>query len=247
MTPSPTAATRAIDPRTAARAISYAMRGLEQRYEIAAANLANVDTSGHKRLVTRADSFDQALADAKSGSTGTVLRDFSQGDLVTTDNPRDLALSGPGFFAVEVNGQIEYTRSLTLRSDPEGTLLDQYGNRVLGDGGPLRTTPGLGDVQVEADGTVRTGDADVGRLQIVNFVDPQKLDDAGGDYWRASDKVEVTGAQSTQVRQGQRERSNVNALDEMVQLITLQRQYEAASKALSVESDLRKQLNQGLH
>jgi len=246
-----TSTSGAIDPRGASHAIAFAMKGLEQRFEIVASNLANAKTADHKRLVGRAESFsaelERALAGDEEPAAAPVLRDFSQGDLIASDDPSDVALNGPGFFAVESEGQIKFTRTLHLHPDVDGTLLDDHNGRVLGDGGPLRLAGPLANFQFENDGTLKTDGADAGRLRVVAFVDPQQLEDLPGGYWRAGDRLEVTGAQGTQVRQRQRENSNVSALDEMVQLITIQRQYEAAQKALTVESDLRKKLNDGLH
>jgi flagellar basal-body rod protein FlgF len=239
-----------IDSRGAAHAIGFAMRGLEQRFEIVASNLANAETVGHKRLIGRAESFAAELDRAKNDAAAPsmpVVRDFSQGDLIASDDPSDLALNGPGFFAVEQDGQIKYTRALHVHADVDGTLLDERNARVMGEGGPLRLAGALSTFQFENDGTLKTEGADAGRLRVVAFVDPQKLEDLPGGYWHADDKLELTGAQGTQVRQRQRENSNVSALDEMVQLITIQRQYEAAQKAMTVESDLRKKLNDGLH
>src|SRR5262245_33032022 len=113
-----TSTTAPVDPRAASRSIAFAMRGLEQRFETVASNLANAETAGHKRLVTRSESFASALARARSlrsGSRGVptpVVRDFSQGELTQSDDLSDLALNGPGFFAVERNGEIAYTRTL---------------------------------------------------------------------------------------------------------------------------------------
>ncbi len=240
---------RSIDPRGAPRAMAFAMHGLEKRFEVVAANLANAETAGHKRLVARSELFTQQLAQAKAGDEKgdrSVVRDFTQGDLIDTDDPMDVSLEGPGFFAVESGGQTQFTRVLHLHTEPDGTLVDEHGGRVLGDGGPLRVSGTITNVEVESDGTVKGDGVDVGRLRVVNFVEPQKLDDAPGGYWHADERLEVTGAQGAQVRQRQREHSNVNALDELVNLITVQRQYEAAQRAMAVESDLRKRLNDGL-
>ena len=242
-----TASARSIDPRSAPRAMAFAMHGLEKQFEVVAANLANAETAGHKRLVARGELFTQELARAKAGDErGAVVRDFTQGDLIETDDPMDVALDGPGFFAVERNGTTQFTRVLHLHAEADGTLLDEHGGRVLGDGGPLRLGGPLAKVEIESDGTVKGDGSDAGRLRVVNFVEPQRLDDAPNGYWRSDERLEVTGAQGSQVRQGQREHSNVNALDELVNLITIQRQYDAAQRAMTVESDLRRRLNEGL-
>lgn len=244
-----TATTAPIDPRGAARSAAFAMRDLESRFDTVAANLANAETAGHKRLVSRAESFASYLARARSedgAAARPVVRDFSQGELTTSDDPADVALNGPGFFAVEKNGEVAYTRTLHVHADTDGTLLDDHDARVLGEGGPLRLAGPLSSFQFENDGTLRTDGADAGRLRVVAFVDPQRLEDRPGGYWHADERLEVTGAAGTQVRQRQRENSNVNALDEMVELITIQRHFETAQRALSVEADLRQKLNEGL-
>jgi flagellar basal-body rod protein FlgF len=249
--PSDVTATQApTDPRAASRSIAFAMRGLEGRFETVASNLANAETVGHKRLVSRSESFATLLARARSNDRGTpppVVRDFSQGELTTTDDPADLALNGPGFFAVERDGAVEYTRALHVHADADGTLLDEHNSRVLGEGGPLRLAGPLSSFQFENDGTLKSDGADAGRLRVVAFVDPQRLEDRPGGYWRADDRLELTGAQGTQVRQRQREGSNVSAIDEMVQLITIQRHFETAQRAMAAESELRQKLNEGLH
>lgn len=230
--------------------MAFAMHGLEKRYEVISANLANVQTAGHKRLIARASLFGEELGKAKSATGddagGTLVRDFSQGDLVDTGNPMELALDGPGFFAVEANGETRYTRALRVHLDNDGTLVDERGSRVLGDGGPVRVDDSGKKLQVEVDGTLKSGDVESGRIRVVAFVDPQKLDDAEGGYWHAADNLELANAETTKVHQGMRENSNTNALDELVALITVQRQYEAAQRALSTESELRQKLNDGL-
>jgi flagellar basal body rod protein FlgG len=95
---------RSIDPRGASRAMAFAMHGLEKRFDVIAANLANADTTGHKRLIPRSELFTQELASAKATDPAapdrTVVRDFTQGDLLDTGDPMDVAIDGPGFFAV---------------------------------------------------------------------------------------------------------------------------------------------------
>lgn len=244
-----TATTAPIDPRGASRSVAFAMRDLEQRFDAVTANLANAETVGHKRLVSRPESFASYLARARSpdgAALRPVQRDFTQGELTVTDDPADVALNGPGFFAVEKNGEVEYTRTLHVHADTDGTLLDEHGARVLGEGGPLRLSGPLASYQFENDGALKSDGSDAGRLRVVNFVDPQRLDDRPGGYFHAADRLELTGATGTQVRQRERENSNVSAIDEMVELITIQRHFETAQRALSVEADLREKLNQGL-
>jgi flagellar basal body rod protein FlgG len=225
------------------------MHGLELRYEATAHNLANLETSGHKRLIVRTtrssdNSFAAQLDSAKTAES-SVVRDFTQGDVVTTDDPGELALQGEGFFAVELDGQVRYERALRVHVEPDGTLGDDRGARVLGEAGPIRLAAPTSKMQVERDGSVREIDGPVaGKVRVVTFVDPQKLEESTGGVYRAPDDAEVVVAQETHVVQGARERSNSDAIGELVNLIAAQRQYEAAQRTLVAENQIRERLNQ---
>jgi flagellar basal body rod protein FlgG len=236
-----------LDPRGASRAIAFTLRSLEQRYEVAAANLSNLETAGHKRLVARspgysAGSFAAEVARARSADLPTLVRDFSQGDVLPNDDPSELALQGDGFFAVEAGGEIRYARALRVQVDPDGTLIDGQGGRISGESGPIRLTGPLSKLQIERDGAVKSDGVEVGRLRVVAFVDPQALTAMPGGRFVAPDRAEVVAAQNTQVLQGARERSNTDAVSELVDLIVVQRQYEAAQRVLQNESELRQRL-----
>lgn len=238
-----------VDPRGATRAIKQTMRNLERRFEVVASNLANLETAGHKRLIARselysADSFQTELERAKNSSGSALVRDFSQGDLVLNDDPSELALQGDGFFAVEVKGEVLYERGSRVHPDTDGTLIDDHGSPLLAEGGPVRLGSSVAEFQVERDGTVKSEGAESGRLRVVTFVEPQKLEALPGGLFRAPDGLEVVSSKETQVVQGARERSNTDALHELVELIAIQRQYEAAQKALGIENDLRERVNQ---
>jgi flagellar basal body rod protein FlgG len=242
-----TAASR-LDPRGSTRALAFALRGLERRFEVAAANLAHLETAGHKRLVARStgssdESFAAQVARARGGAPD-VVRDFRQGDLVPNEDPTQLALQGDGFFALEKDGELRYARGVRVVVDPDGTMVDAHGGRLLGESGPLRLAGPLSDFKIERDGTVKSEGVEVGRLRVVAFVDPQELAPSQGGLFRAPERAEVVAAQNTQVIQGARERSNTDAVRELVDLIVIQRQYEAAQRALLVENELRRKLNE---
>jgi len=238
-----------IDPRGGSRALAFAIRGLEQRFEVTASNLANLETTGHKRLIARstgysANSFATEMERAQQASEPTIVRDFSQGDLIPEDDPTQLALQGDGFFALEKGGDITYTRGARVTVDADGTLVEAHGGRFVGDAGPIRLAGPLSDFQIERDGVVKSDGVEVGKLRVVAFVDPQALKPVDGGLYKATDDAELVGAQNTQVVQGARERSNADAVSELVELIVVQRQYQAAQNALHAESELRQQLNE---
>jgi flagellar basal body rod protein FlgG len=236
-----------IDSRAGVRALAFAFRGLEKRFEVTTSNLANLETTGHKRLIAStprysADPFAAELERAKQGSS-LVTRDFSQGDLIPSDDRSDLALEGDGFLAVEKGGELRYARGAHLLLDPDGTLIDAQGNRLMGDAGPIRLASPFSDFQVERDGVVTSDGNEVGKLRVVAFVEPQALEAESGGLYRAPENSELVAAQNTKVIQRARERSNTDAVSELVELIVIQRQYEATQRALSAESELRQRLN----
>jgi flagellar basal-body rod protein FlgF len=238
-----------LDPRGSARAIAFALRGLQQRYEVTASNLANLETAGHKRLVARSprysdESFAAQLDQAQSDASPLVARDFTQGEVVENGDPSELALQGDGFFAVETGGELRYERGVRVSTDADGTLVDGHGGKLLGESGPVRVSSALASFQVQRDGTVKSDDAEVGKLRVIAFVDPQKLTAEPNGRFRAPEGLEVVSAQNTEVVQRARERSNTDAVHELVELIVVQRQYEAAQRALVAESELRQHLNE---
>jgi flagellar basal-body rod protein FlgF len=232
-----------IDPRSASRQIAASMQALERRFEVVADNLANLETPGHKRLVVSSrGSSDES--DGAEGSGGAHLsHDFTQGDLVDTGDLDDLALKGEGFFAVEHGDRVHYQRTAHLMRAVDGTLIDGKGARLLGEAGPIRVPSEAEKVSVAADGTVSAGREAIGRLRVVTFVDPQQLVAEGGGRFAAPEGSELVAASATEVVQGYRERSNTEPVRELVEMIVVQRQYEAAQKALTTESELRQRLN----
>ena len=235
-----------IDSRGTARAIARTMQALERRFEVVADNLANVETPGHKRLIAVPDGSSDDSSGAEGGDSGgaTLSRDFTQGDLVESGDPTDLALAGEGFFAIEVDDQVRFVRSARFIKSPDGTRGDGKGMPLLGESGPVKVPADAAEVSVQSDGTVVADREPVGRLRVVTFVDPTKLLTEGGGRFIAPDGGELVAAQSTLVRQGYRERSNTDPVRELVEMIVVQRQYEAAQRALATESELRQRLNE---
>jgi len=236
------------DSRASDRLVALSIRHLEKRFEAVSANLANVETPGYKRLMTQGETFALALERSQqSGATGQIrhVRTFDQGALQHTDHAQDLALQGNGMFSVEWNGQLAFTRSVSLRADPEGYLADQRGARLIGQGGPIRLQGSLLDLKVEPDGSLQMEGASVDKLRIVEFEDHQHLGDMGGGMF-AGDKATAEAATETVVLTGQRERSNVDTLQELVEMIAIHRQHQAAQKALSTNTQMRERLFQAI-
>jgi flagellar basal body rod protein FlgG len=155
--------------------------------------------------------------------------DFTQGSLIATGRPLDAALSGNGFFALETPDGPLYTRNGVFHVNRLGRLVDLSGRMVSGADGPINIPAGVSEssINIAEDGTVKSGEARLGRLKIVDFgVDQDKLIGAGENCFIAPASVRPTAAESVTVRQGYQENSNVKLTTELVDLISVSRLYE---------------------
>jgi flagellar basal body rod protein FlgG len=221
--------------------ITATIEALTQEYYTISHNLANVSTAGYKR---RRNEFVQALAGLEGGvgrgSTGQVAVveaiDFSQGSLEQTQRPLDIALHGKGFLVVETPNGPLYTRSGSLYANPQGQLVDCQGRLIAGQTGPIVIPAGveLAAVNVAEDGSVGAAGSTFGRLQLVDFGQSEKdLVSAGDGCFQAPVGVNPQPAGSVVVKQGYRESSNVNVMQELVKLIAVSRLYESNMKLLA--------------
>lgn len=222
-----------------------AMRAGEKRLESIANNIANISTRGFKRETTFTHALKSTRANA-ANATHVATRsspDMSQGQLETTGNPFDLALDGDGWFAIESPEGRSYSRDGSFRLDDRGAIVTQAGLPVAwkGSRGTLRTA---GDtVVVDSDGRVRQGETVVGQLDIVALDDSTNLRPVGEGRWRAGPNVRELPSKAF-VRQGNVENSNVEAMDELVALITIQRSVESAATAMRTIEQSYRRLNQ---
>lgn len=201
------------------------------RNDVVANNLANANTAGFKRDVM----FSKVLKTKE----GTQLRnemgtDFSQGAVTQTNNSLDLAISGSAFFSVETEDGTAYTRDGHFTRSSDGYLTTTSGKKVLGEGGWIelstRQNPS-GRISVRENGDVFVDDEYIDRLALVQFEDTNKLSKLGENLFSAPDKAAEKAA-NYQVLQGHVESSNVQAVNEMISLIELQRQFESTQKAM---------------
>jgi flagellar basal-body rod protein FlgF len=204
--------------------------------EVAAQDLANVNTSGYKRqhLAFGEVLAKNAPADSRPGgfvAVGEQRTSMAQGAVERTGDPFNLALEGDGYFAIDTARGERYTRNggFTLRAD--GTLITAQGEPVLGEGGPLVVTGNI--MEVAADGTVRTDTGEIGKLRMVRFVDAKLAEKEGANLFRTDASNLQAGAEA-RVVQGSLEQSNVSPIDSMVSLITINRQFEAYQRAMKM-------------
>jgi flagellar basal-body rod protein FlgF len=222
--------------------VSTSIDALTQEFDVIAHNLANVSTVGYKR---RCNAFSKSLEaqDAESYSPGTIdlnsIFDFSQGSIVETGRPLDFALHGKGFFVIETPEGPLYTRNGTFITNQNSQIVDSQGRIVAGQAGPITIPGNVGNSQISVsnDGTISAGEIAIGKFRLVDFNDNQnKLVPTGDSCYRMPDvNIQPTDAQNIIVKQGYQEASNVQIIDELVDMILVSRLYEANMDSLTAE------------
>ena len=212
------------------QAVSGAMNAHIQLQEIAARNVANVDTPGFKRNI--------ALMQAEAGQEQTqptieqVEVDFSQGPLRPTNNQLDLAIRGDGFFTIGTPQGLRYTRNGQFCLNENRVLVTQNGSPVLSDNGEIRLPDTAETIRVSESGEVRVGDSMLGRLQITAFDNLQMLRQAGSGEFIDEGAAGPRPAVNARVEQGFFEASNVRPIEEMVRMLASLRDFEASARSL---------------
>jgi flagellar basal body rod protein FlgG len=213
------------------------MRARLDQLDRLADEIANAGTAGFKAERAGHEkaprpSFEAALETAIDVTTGERRLDARQGTILPTARELDIAIEGPGFFAVETPAGTRYTRNGRLSRTPDGTLTTSDGAVILGEDGPLKVGPG--PVEFRQDGTVMNGGAAVGRLRVVEFADPRRLVREGGALLRATAADPGTVSDRPVVRAGALEESNVSITERVAEMTSLARTFEALQRSVAV-------------
>ena len=219
-----------------------------QALELVAHNLANLATTGYRGQQTTFHSLlaGHAAVNANAinaagndyGVLGNSRLDMTAGSLIPTGNPLDAALSGSGFFAVQSAQGVLYTRDGSFHLTATGQLVTSQGDAVLGQQGPVILP--TGNVMLSPDGTISVDGSVVDQLRLAEFSPQTNLTAVGNATYSAPAGSALVAA-DTAVNQGMLEGSNVSPTEGVVQLITVQRNTEMLSRAVSA---LDGQLNQ---
>ncbi|MBU1222982.1 MAG: flagellar basal-body rod protein FlgF [Gammaproteobacteria bacterium] len=227
------------------RLIYTAMTGAKHILEQQATtshNLANATTTGFRAQVDqfRAVQVQGAILPTRAFVVdSTTGSDFRAGAIQHTGRELDVAVQGDGWIAVRAaDGSEAYTRNGSLKMDENGLLQTRDGLTVMGDGGALSIPPGRnlavardGTISLVPDGSEATGLTSVGRLKLVN---PPAAELMRGDdgLFRLQGGTPASADPNVMLVSGALESSNVNVVDEMVNMISLARQFEMQIKLL---------------
>ncbi|MBI5364848.1 MAG: flagellar hook basal-body protein [Planctomycetes bacterium] len=220
-----------------------AMRSAEKRIETIAGNLANVSSPSFKRSSSVTQAFDVGAGTNKHTELrSTTSVDWTQGMLERREDPFALALEGDGFFAVETPEGEAYTRDGAFRLNDLGELLTKDGYPVSWVAARGRVQATGEEVTVDGAGKVRQGKDDIGQLKLADFADRSQLKVDRFGYWHARPDMEPKEPTAV-VRQNSYERSNAEAIDELVGLIKVQRSFESAANVMKSIDQSYKRLN----
>jgi flagellar basal-body rod protein FlgG len=252
------------------RALNIAATGMlaqQTNVDVISNNIANMNTTAFKKQ--RAEFQDlvyqnlerPGVATSAAGNivpvgiqigvgvkTGAVGRSMGQGAMQNTNNPLDLAIAGPGYFAVTLpSGQTAYTRAGNFKSDGSGQIVTQQGFPL---DPAITIPPGSKDLKIAADGTVQvklpgqTISQTIGQITVATFVNPEGLEAQGDNLFlqtAASGEPTVSASAADGVgaiSQGFLETSNVNAVEEISALIVAQRAYEMNARVITAADDM---------
>lgn len=238
----------------------------QTRMTVVSNNLANVSTTGFKKgrasfedlLYQTARQPGAQTSSQTQSPTGLMLgtgvrivatdKNFTQGNFLQTGNPLDLAVQGRGFFQIlQPDGTVGYTRDGSFQVNAQGQLVTSTGYAVQ----PGITIPsGAQSISIGADGTIsaqiagQTAPQQIGTLTLADFINPAGLQARGENLFieTAASGTPQTGTPGLNgigsLVQGSLESSNVNVVEEMVNMIETQRAYEMNSKAIRTTDEM---------
>ncbi len=229
--------------------------------DVVARNLAHVSTAGYRKESALRTDFAKALA--KEGRTGDLRGDggagiltndsyfsFGEGQKERTGAPLDVAITGDGFFRVrDDQNKLLLTRAGNFTTDAQGRMLTAEGWTVEGQGGPIVIPPEVERIAIDQQGRV-TGETHQGgitttvtidQLRLATVAEPSRMRPRNGQYFDPAGQ-ELRDATKASTQQGYVEHANVDPVHELVEMITIQRRYDAAQKAMRTQD----QAGQGL-
>lgn len=240
----------------------------QYRMDIMSNNLANADTVGFKKEGSTSQAYSEVMAVKIKDTTenpntpkrlgnmslgvkiGETYTDFGQGSLRDTGNTYDLALSGDGFFNIEFTNKAgetstKYTRAGSFVLTTDGYLTTKDGDYVLGQNGRIQLSTTAGNTVIDENGNIYQDNQLVAKIKITEFEDTNYLTHYGESMWDAKEGAVANDATDVKVHQGYLEMSNISVVTEMVNMISIQRQYEANQKLITTyDESLDKSVNQ---
>lgn len=212
--------------------------------DVTSNNIANVNTAGYQAeklmfedyLVKDGEKLNRKMAFARDPIS---YRDVKEGNMKTTGNTFDLAISGPGYFQVETPLGERFTRAGNFIVNGQGTLVTMEGHPVLSpDGGNITLPDNITEFTINGAGEITGGGEELGVIGIVEFENEQELERVGSAMFKTNQEPEP--AVQSKVMQGVLETSNVNGVTELVRVMQVTRSVSSTAKFIEVMYDLQR-------
>ncbi len=196
----------------------------------AADNLANLSTPGFRRFQSIIEAVNGNDTPYQFAASSPAAIDLAQGPMQSTGNPMDVAISGPGFIAVQAPTGTAYTRNGSLHVESDGTLT-AAGYPVLGEAGGTINLGQGGNVMIGGDGSISVQGKASGQIAIVDAAGTPMVP-AGASLYRTAHGEVLPPATSSQMHQGFIEGSAGSEMGTMVSMLNMMRNYDASMKAV---------------
>jgi flagellar basal-body rod protein FlgF len=219
----------------------------DRTMDVIANNLANLSTPAYRREEMQ---FQEYLANAQpaEGESGAhalsfvenagVVRDMTPGHIDVTNSPFNFAVNGQGYFAVQTADGERYTRDGSFTLNAQGRLSTADGDAVEGEGGDITVTQDDGDIHVAKDGTVSGAKGQLGKIKLVSFDDERALVKEGSNDYSTTQLPKSASAAT--IEQGAIERSNVEPVVEISNMIEIMRAYQATTSLTESQEQLKR-------
>jgi flagellar basal-body rod protein FlgF len=223
------------------------MMALRTRLDVAANNVANIETTGFRGQQLSFQEYLEPVPGQEIGAkperplslvnAAFAFTSSATGAMETTGNPLDLAIDGNAYFTVQTDQGERYTRDGSFTLDGQGRLVTAGGQPVLTDRGVIIVPPQAGEIMVDSSGQISTKLGALGRLRLVNFDNRTSMQAIGGNLFESNSAPNETNLSSVRILQGALEHSNVQPTFEMARLNEINRSYEMAAKLLKDTQD----------
>jgi flagellar basal-body rod protein FlgF len=217
---------------------------LWRQLDVIANNMANANTPAYRgeQMMFREFLVDTRSSDRAVGGKLAytqdvgILRDTREGPLTKTDNPFDMAIHNEGWFQIETEAGMRYTRNGHFRLDEGGMLVNSRGQAVMDTAdNPIIFAPNESRITVTPDGTVATENGQVAKLKVVRFVNEQDMRKTGDGLMESTQDPQLVERPS--IAQGMMEESNVQPVVEITRMTELMRQYQGLQQMIDKEHE----------
>ena len=218
-------------------ATQVAMLQDQLRLQSISQNVSNMQTPGYKRQLIENTGFDEHLQVqmATVSQRMQLSTQGVQGTFIQSRLPTELALAGDGYFEVQTDAGVFYTRRGDFHVNEHGELATATGARLLGKGGVLRVDDNA--FTIDARGGVFIDNHQVDQVNVVQFSRPEALNYQGQGLFESVESP-VSAGNSTHVLQGFLEQSNVKSIDEMMEMVKTSRHFEASQRVMRTADGL---------